>query len=126
MRQKVRVHSMFSKSGLKITEKVGCHMIYLNIYNKYYFSNFTLLSTRDVLYCFFKQNVVTRSIETPSVIISKLGCENWDCSTEIFSDRRRLGNARLKQTFIFYCIVCARSPTHTSALLVSSCAPGTD
>lgn len=126
MIQKVHVHSMFSKSGLKIMENVGCHLIYLNIYNKYYFSNFTLLSTRDVLYHFFKENIVTRSIETPGVIILKSGCENWDCSAEIFSDRRRLGNARLKQTFIFYCVVCARSPADMLVLLVSSCAPGMD
>lgn len=58
MIQKVHMHSMFSKSSLKITEKVGCRMIYLNIYNKYYFSNFTLLSTKDVSYHFFKKTKI--------------------------------------------------------------------
>lgn len=119
------MHSMFCKSSLKFTEKVGFRMIYLNIHNKYYFSNFTLRSTRDVSYHFFKQNIIARSIETLGVVISKSGYENRDCSVEIFSDRR-LGNARLKQTFIFYCVVWARSPVHRSAPLVSSYAPGMD
>lgn len=34
MIQKVHAPSMFNKSSLKITEKVGRRMIYLNIYNK--------------------------------------------------------------------------------------------
>lgn len=137
-------------------------MTYLNIYNKYYFSNFMLhstrdvlyhflkqnietqsietlsviisksgfsnfmlLSTRDVSYHFFKQNIITLSIETLGVIISKSGYKNQDCSVEIFSDRR-LGNARLKQMFIFYCVVCAHSPVQRSAPLMRLCAPGMD
>jgi hypothetical protein len=50
---------MFTTSSLKITEKVGFCVIYLNIYHKYYFSGSTLLSTKDKSYHFFKQNITT-------------------------------------------------------------------
>lgn len=53
------MHKMFSKSSLKIMEKVGFCMMHLNIYNKYYFSDLTLFSTREVSYRFFKQNIIT-------------------------------------------------------------------
>lgn len=57
--QKIHMHKMFSKSSLKIMEKVGFCMMHLNIYNKYYFSDLTLFSTREISYHFFKQNIIT-------------------------------------------------------------------